>query len=72
MIRAVRHDNSAIEEFDTSCFSGEYVTGDVTEDYLNELEARRNDVAKQQREAKLKGLVTAENGARRRDSAVGA
>ena len=50
LIRSVRHDNSAITEFDTSCFSGEYVTGDVTDDYLNELESRRNDAAKQARE----------------------
>ncbi len=49
LIRSVRHDNSSITEFDTSCFSGEYVTGDVTEKYLNELEARRNDAAKQAR-----------------------
>ena len=50
LIRSVRHDNSAITEFDTSCFSGEYVTGDVTADYLAEIEARRNDAAKQARE----------------------
>ena len=46
LIRSVRHDNSEISEFDTSCFSGEYVTGDVTEEYLRELEERRNDAAK--------------------------
>jgi len=50
LVRSVRHDNSAITEFDTSCFSGEYVTGDVTEQYLQELESRRNDAAKQSRE----------------------
>jgi amidophosphoribosyltransferase len=54
LIRSVRHDNSAIAEFDTSCFSGEYVTGDVTEEYLDELEARRNDAAKQAREKERK------------------
>ncbi len=48
LIRSVRHDNSSITEFDTSCFSGEYVTGDITDDYLHELEQRRNDKAKQQ------------------------
>jgi len=47
LIRSVRHDNSGITEFDTSCFSGEYVTGDVTDEYLHELEQRRNDAAKQ-------------------------
>lgn len=50
LIRSVRHDNSSITDFDTSCFSGEYVTGDVTDNYLNELETRRNDAAKQARE----------------------
>ena len=49
LVRAVRHGNSAITEFDTSCFSGEYVTGDVTPEYLGELETRRNDAAKRAR-----------------------
>jgi amidophosphoribosyltransferase len=52
LIRSVRHDNSGITEFDTSCFSGEYVTGDVTKDYLAQLEKQRNDAAKQAREKK--------------------
>jgi amidophosphoribosyltransferase len=52
LVRSVRHDNSEISEFDTSCFSGEYVTGDVTEQYLQELELRRNDAAKQERESR--------------------
>jgi len=53
LIRSVRHDNSSIEEFDTSCFSGEYVTGDVTEDYLEALEQRRSDSAKMRAAAAL-------------------
>jgi amidophosphoribosyltransferase len=52
LIRSVRHDNSAITEFDTSCFSGEYVTDDVTPEYLAKLEMHRNDAAKQKREKK--------------------
>ena len=52
LIRSVRHGNSAICEFDTSCFSGEYITGDVTQEYLHELEVRRNDAAKQSRHRK--------------------
>jgi amidophosphoribosyltransferase len=52
LIRSVRHGNSDITKFDTSCFSGEYVTGDVTEDYLHELEERRNDAAKKKRKTK--------------------
>jgi amidophosphoribosyltransferase len=53
LIRSVRHDNSGITDFDTSCFSGEYVTGDVTDEYLHELEERRSDAAKQKRDTKL-------------------
>jgi len=52
LIRSVRHGNSDITEFDTSCFSGEYVTGDVTDEYLHELEERRNDAAKKKRKTK--------------------
>ena len=52
LIRSVRHDNSAIREFDASCFSGEYVTGDVSDEYLLELERRRNDAAKEKRAAR--------------------
>ncbi len=52
LIRSVRYDQSGITEFDTSCFSGEYVTGDVTPEYLTELESRRNDAAKQARKKK--------------------
>jgi amidophosphoribosyltransferase len=55
LVRSVRHDNSAITEFDTSCFSGEYVTGDITDDYLHEIEQRRNDAAKQRQEARRSG-----------------
>ena len=54
LIRSVRHDNSAIREFDASCFSGEYVTGDVSDEYLVELERRRNDAAKEKQAAKDK------------------
>ena len=57
LVRSVRHDNSAITEFDTSCFSGEYVTGDVTDEYLHEIEQRRNDAEKQRQEAEHKGLT---------------
>ncbi len=57
LIRSVRHGNSSITEFDASCFSGEYVTGDVTDEYLSELESRRNDAAKQKRKKKRKAAA---------------
>ena len=34
------------QSWDTSCFNGEYVTGNVTQEYLDALEAARNDSAK--------------------------
>ncbi len=72
LVRSVRHGNSTIEEFDTSCFSGEYVTGDVTDEYLSELEARRNDAAKQRRKAKRKRrAVVGENEEQASGTAVG-
>ena len=46
LIRAVSHDNSSITGFDDSCFSGKYVTDDVTAEYLEKLESIRNDDAK--------------------------
>ncbi|MGH8263601.1 MAG: amidophosphoribosyltransferase, partial [Steroidobacteraceae bacterium] len=51
LLAAVRHDYAKIEEFDTSCFSGEYVTGDVTPEYLSRLQAERADDAKARRRA---------------------
>ena len=54
LIRAVRHDNSNITQFDTSCFSGEYVTGDISVEYLRALEQERSDTAKSRRAAQYK------------------
>ncbi len=45
---AAREGNVAIETFDTSVFDGYYVTGDVDSGYLENLQAERNDEAKQQ------------------------
>lgn len=50
LIRAVRYDNGEITDFDTSCFSGAYVTGDITPEYLQQLESRRSDKARQELE----------------------
>jgi amidophosphoribosyltransferase len=49
LVRACLHHESNIKEFDTSCFSGEYVTGDVTPAYLARLEEERSDEAKARR-----------------------
>jgi amidophosphoribosyltransferase len=53
LIRSVRYDNGEIKEFDTSCFSGQYVTGDITTEYLRQVEDGRSDEAKQARKLAL-------------------
>ena len=42
LVEAVQAGNPDIGCFDTSCFSGEYVTGDITPDYLAQLEKNRH------------------------------
>src|SRR5450631_523369 len=49
LVAACRHDDAQIEEFDTSCFSGEDVTGDGTPDDLEKLKLERSDAAKSRR-----------------------
>jgi amidophosphoribosyltransferase len=41
---------SDVEQFDTSCFNGEYITGDIDENYLYYIDALRNDMSKQNSE----------------------
>lgn len=48
LIAAVSEGNDNLSEFDTSCFSGEYVTG-VEPTYLDQLEFARSDEAKDKR-----------------------
>jgi amidophosphoribosyltransferase len=48
LIDSVKIGNETIEIFDTSCFTGEYVTGDISADYLAHIESMRNDSAKQE------------------------
>jgi amidophosphoribosyltransferase len=56
LIDSVRRGNPNIELFDTSCFNGEYVTGDVDQDYLDRLSCHRNDGAKARRESENSGI----------------
>jgi len=39
--QAIRDINPALKHFDASCFDGHYVTGDITPEYLNDLEQAR-------------------------------
>lgn len=43
LIESVRAGNPEIERFDVSCFTGEYVTGDVSEQYLEQIGLVRAD-----------------------------
>jgi amidophosphoribosyltransferase len=49
LIDAVRKGNPSIKQFDTSCFSNEYVTGGIDEAYLERIEMLRNDDAQVER-----------------------
>jgi amidophosphoribosyltransferase len=49
LVHACQHHDSQVHQFDTSCFSGEYVTGDITTAYLDRLQAERSDQAKERR-----------------------
>ncbi len=49
LVAAVGRGNREIRAFDCSVFTGEYVTGGVTANYLNHLENLRNDIAKEER-----------------------
>ena len=46
LILSVQQGNPDIKSFDCSCFDGNYLTKDIDEPYLNNLEAQRSDNAK--------------------------
>ena len=46
LVKSVYQENSDIKNFDSSCFDGRYVTGDVTKEYLEELDELRNNASK--------------------------
>ena len=56
--QAVHHEKADIDGFDTSCFNGEYVTGDVSRAYLDALEIIRANAAKAKRDAKARAEET--------------
>ena len=39
---AVRQVNPKLKNFETSCFDGNYITGDITSDYLRDIEIERD------------------------------
>ncbi len=51
LIDDVRSVNPLVTRFEDSCFSGNYITGDVTQEYLDSVEAQRRNGAMQDRSA---------------------
>ena len=51
LVEAVQRGNPRLEEFDTSCFTGEYVTGGVSQSYLEQIAEHRADAARSARAA---------------------
>ena len=49
LVDDVRSVNPLVMRFEDSCFSGNYITGDVTREYLDGVETQRRDGAKQAR-----------------------
>jgi len=62
LIDAVSVGNDNIPEFDTSCFSGQYITGDITPEYLASLDTSRNDDAQANKQAPGQETVGLHNG----------
>ena len=46
LVESVKQCNPSLTEFDTSCFDGSYVTGDITPEYLSSVDSLRNDGSK--------------------------
>lgn len=61
LIAAVREENPSIKRFETSVFDGVYVTNDITQEYLNKLDAARSDNAKNGKTALMAGNLETYN-----------
>jgi len=53
--------NKLVERFDASVFDGDYITGDVNADYLDQLQQQRCDAAKSERERDNSGSIDLHN-----------
>ena len=58
---SVRKRNARLEDFDTSVFDGRYVTGDVDESYLENIEQLRSDAAKVECEQRSGDIIDLHN-----------
>lgn len=48
LVHAAQEGNADIKRFEDSVFTGDYITGDIDDVYLKQVETKRNDHAKQQ------------------------
>jgi amidophosphoribosyltransferase len=62
---AVRIGNPKLERFDSSVFTGKYVTQDIDDAYLNQLELFRSDAAKEARKRASSTVIDLHNAAHR-------
>ena len=53
LVACSKEGNPAVDGFDCSVFTGEYITGDVDQGYLDRVDSMRNDKAQAQRRAAL-------------------
>lgn len=61
LVDAVKKGNSTLARFDTSVFNGDYVTGDISGEYLDQLRNVRSDGAKEKRREDEKGVIELHN-----------
>ena len=60
---AVRRGNPALQRFDASCFTGEYVTGDIDQKYLERLAQERADAIKSANDSAANAIIDLHNNA---------
>ena len=53
LVQASQHGNKDIKQFECSIFNGKYVTDDIDENYLKNLEDLRSDKSKSLRQSNL-------------------
>jgi amidophosphoribosyltransferase len=61
LVKAVGKGNPDIAHFDSSVFTGEYITGDVDVAYLTDLQQARSDDAKKGRRESDGGVIDLHN-----------
>lgn len=57
LVAAVRTQNPDITTFDTSVFDGNYVTNDINHDYLEKLDALRNNTTKEESDKNADSII---------------